>query len=886
MKSALWTILPLIIFIPLASSQTCNTAADADCNGLVNMTELTHYINLWYSCSSCAPDLIDVMTAYYNPACVPDCAGRQCGDDGCGGSCGTCGSGYYCSGGSCIEGSCTEDCSLRGPGFICNSTSSCEWVPPIGIPKPDFGIEETYRMYDEPENRNPALAYINNSEGGYYTHYIDGSRPCNDLSTGTAANPRCTVPGTYAQPLPEGSVVELHGGPYAYGSISSNHHQIDLYARGSRQMPIFIRSFMGENVVISNMWMRVTNSTFLVIENLNLSDSKIYFHNTIGPSRHVSLRNLDVHGGPPISTAALGISFAVNVVAYNNHLHDNGDPNYYDENDFHAVLGGSFDNATPDYEWIVDNHMHGNGGDSVQINSQAENMARYIYIGRNVMHGEGENGVDLKQCKDVVVSENIMHDFRPSLFAHSGSDGTALVINDDKPHVDIWVINNRIYNSTNAIRFNDGGNIIGNVIYNISNTGIVGYYAAGSAIIAQNTLYDVNRGIAYGGNSPVNIMIENNIISDVGTSKHLYIERAVIAATTDIRGTLFHEPDGRVKISWGNGDTFDEDLNEFVLRTGECAGCIDADPQFFGASSGNFSLLAGSPAVGSGAEPAIYGLFEQLYGLSIRKDIDGNPRPQGSGWDIGAHEYCGAAPGCQGTDASCGIYPSCTDCNDQDGCSGLSYRDYYCSGTACAYGADSCDDCSCSCGGFSSAETAASGNCGDGIDNDCDGLTDTAQDPGCRCTPGQTQPCSTGLQGICSTGTLTCQPGGAWGSCVQDSQPVAEVCTDTFDNDCDGTTDCGDVDCSAAPACQDVLPLGYISYWRFDGDASDETGAHAGLIRGNASFVADPVRGTVLSLDGAGDYVEIGDIGDVEGMGSITISAWIKTPRSNADDGT
>ncbi|MCB9727795.1 MAG: agmatine deiminase family protein [Deltaproteobacteria bacterium] len=36
-------------------------------------------------------------------ACVPDCAGKQCGDDGCGGQCGTCPLGQACGGGVCSD---------------------------------------------------------------------------------------------------------------------------------------------------------------------------------------------------------------------------------------------------------------------------------------------------------------------------------------------------------------------------------------------------------------------------------------------------------------------------------------------------------------------------------------------------------------------------------------------------------------------------------------------------------------------------------------------------------------------------------------------------------------------------------------------------------------
>ena len=44
-------------------------------------------------------------------ACEPVCDGRTCGDDGCGGTCGTCGAGALC-----VAGSCREDCVECTPG--------------------------------------------------------------------------------------------------------------------------------------------------------------------------------------------------------------------------------------------------------------------------------------------------------------------------------------------------------------------------------------------------------------------------------------------------------------------------------------------------------------------------------------------------------------------------------------------------------------------------------------------------------------------------------------------------------------------------------------------------------------------------------------------------
>lgn len=106
-------------------------------------------------------------------------------------------------------------------------------------------------------------------------------------------------------------------------------------------------------------------------------------------------------------------------------------------------------------------------------------------------------------------------------------------------------------------------------------------------------------------------------------------------------------------------------------------------------------------------------------------------------------------------------------------------------------------------------------NCGDGIDNDCDGFfncddPDCSEDPACAsavCDPGpppETQDCSTGESGICSEGTQTCQLDRTWGDCVRNNNPTIEVCDDVgeLDEDCDGDSNCNDIDdCADDPIC-------------------------------------------------------------------------------------
>jgi hypothetical protein len=72
----------------------------------------------------------------------------------------------------------------------------------------------------------------------------------------------------------------------------------------------------------------------------------------------------------------------------------------------------------------------------------------------------------------------------------------------------------------------------------------------------------------------------------------------------------------------------------------------------------------------------------------------------------------------------------------------------------------------------------------DGVDNDCDNITDE----GCSCVNETTKTCGIST-GECATGTQTCN-NGSWSTCAGEITPVLEKC-DGLDNNCDGTTDEG-----------------------------------------------------------------------------------------------
>lgn len=68
----------------------------------------------------------DEVCSFDPDCCVPSCEGRECGSDGCVGSCGTCPSGHSCSEGTCVEG-CTPTCGSRvcGPDGCGGTCGEC-----------------------------------------------------------------------------------------------------------------------------------------------------------------------------------------------------------------------------------------------------------------------------------------------------------------------------------------------------------------------------------------------------------------------------------------------------------------------------------------------------------------------------------------------------------------------------------------------------------------------------------------------------------------------------------------------------------------------------------------------------------------------------------------
>ena len=246
--------------------------------------------------------------------------------------------------------------------------------------------------------------------------------------------------------------------------------------------------------------------------------------------------------------------------------------------------------------------------------------------------------------------------------------------------------------------------------------------ASDSTPTILNCIVDGNTGNGYGGGmysliSPT--IVQNCTFSD-NEARHgggICYSRASNALVVNSILWANHASTGHSEI-YHYGSSYAEVSYSDVQGGWPGEGNFVSEPMFYG--SGDYHLMAASPCIDSGTDAGVY------------TDIDGDIRPLGNGFDIGADEYS----------------EGCWDI-DEDG-----YSDVICGG-------EDCDDTD------PEVNPGAVEIC-DGKDNDCDGLIDE------------------GFEDAAGDGFAFCVD-------CDDTDPevnpdALEVCDDK-DNDCDGLID-------------------------------------------------------------------------------------------------
>ena len=471
-----------------------------------------------------------------------------------------------------------------------HDVSEASWLPPIGIPMPEFGIEETYRMYDDPAKRNPALTYTQNAEGGYYTHYVDNSVPCNNNNAGGFGNkdaPRCTIP----TPLSAGSVVEIHGGPYQYGD------PISVVGNGIKEQPVFIRG--SSRADRPTFWRKVLirDSNYVIAENLffegswdpNAQGVGVLVRAISAPSNYVVVRNSELVRSSMALYGESSTSLLQYPVVYNNKIHDTLAPGRCvvgsdcnspcegecrtwqseDEHGGHGIAGGK---SAKDI-WILDNEVF-HTEDGMQFSGER------VFIGRNRFYENRENAIDIKGGKDIIFSQNDVFGHRP-ISTTSGGEGLRIQMRSER----VWMMFNRIHDNEIGISAGDNSMdlfAIGNLVYANAHTlknydprdttggslwvGSLG----GTAAAIGNTVFAVDVGITLAGGGT--ILAADNLVSTLNEPDH---HIAVTGASTDdsLNNNLLYQPEGNVCLRWDTSRCTD-----VAGFQGTGSGNIEVDP--------------------------------------------------------------------------------------------------------------------------------------------------------------------------------------------------------------------------------------------------------------------------------------------------------------------
>ena len=442
---------------------------------------------------------------------------------------------------------------------------------PVGIPAPLFGLDQT---------AGTATHHVNNA----LTAATDTDNP-----NGTATRPRRTIPET----LPDGAVVRVSGGPYALGNITWT-------SRGTRTRPAIIVGvdrplFQGDG---ASSWIRMSGS-YLIVDGIVVDGGRVEAAGTAMILRNSEVRNMN--------STALAISGS-GAVLYRNHIHHNGDSENPVERDTHGVnvMPGTY--AT----YVLENDIHHNGGDGIQVGSQSavEPWARYVFIGGNRIYEDRENGIDIKKSRDVVVSQNTISGYTYT----SSSAGEAIVTHDTPQR--IWILNNSVLFSEQGI-VSSGANgyvVAGNVIAGIRHRAGTSYdprnvwgaagiltYSTSDSVHVNNTIWGSDAGISFANGTST--IIANN----------------VVGARTEATGDIL----------FGSNTAYQ---NSVVINN------YSGNPGFVDPNNGNFRLLSNSTVIAKGAPHSVSQSFQALYGVALNRDLYGALRIYETNPSIGSAE--------------------------------------------------------------------------------------------------------------------------------------------------------------------------------------------------------------------------------------------------------
>jgi hypothetical protein len=366
--------------------------------------------------------------------------------------------------------------------LVLPAVSEAVYTPPLGIPKPDFGVEEVApgdppSWSATPQSATPLYYYVCPSCPGA----TDTANP-----NGYPAKPRLSIPIPFTgggAALPAGSRVVLSG-TFGQGYQGNRYIRCD----GNAANPCFIggrsasdRAHFVWSSDIGGSALQLTGSYTIYEYIFNDCNANPTFSNcgaiALGPFSattpvdHVVLRHSEMYGetnnnGPSNhrnGSAVYGsgpTNKATNVVYWHNHIHHTGVPSIIYSPDC-SIAGKVPDShginvtAWVDHLWILENEFDHNSGDGVQINNDWKSThtldaIRFVFLGKNESHHNRQYGMGSKLSMDTIFSQNHIHDQFDDCYTGGGIFNMYGAVRQ-------WMIFNTIHDSLGIFRNSEDG---------------------------------------------------------------------------------------------------------------------------------------------------------------------------------------------------------------------------------------------------------------------------------------------------------------------------------------------------------------------------------------------------------------------------------------------
>lgn len=489
----------------------------------------------------------------------------------------------------------------------------------------------------------------------YYVDQVNGNDANNGLCISCAWKTISKVNSSAF--LPDDSVLFNKGNSWAeqltFSSSGSSGHPITISNYGTGALPIISGGTYG---------IYILSKSFLIIDGLNLQNVNtraIFLFAGGGNFTDITIRNCQMSvqntaGGACVYANVSTGNFWDNIVIQNNTMTPWG-ANLQQRYGINFVAGvRSFD--------INTNTISGAGEDGIVLEASG-NPTTWSYVRNNILGGNGENSIDLKNTQYVDVQNNTCdNDGESNIIAH---DDEALPVPSDLTH-HIIIEGNTLsrggqlntprfsiymhYVDDSIVRYNKissgyaGGIYVDDaessannneISYNVFNGGGTGQtfqatIQLGDVVgtkVYNNMIYgQLNNGDGIyfiGGPHTTGVTIKNNIVMNEARYNLRITAAANVSLTLD---NNLYFPDGAAKFSWlGVNNTF----SGYRTASGQDVHGMSVDPILINPGV-DFRLQITSPAINTG------------FFVGLIRDIIGTVVPFMNSPDIGAYEwFCG-----------------------------------------------------------------------------------------------------------------------------------------------------------------------------------------------------------------------------------------------------